>query len=53
MRNPRRDVAASRCAGGQLAGAPSAIADTPSVATLKSPRGRRIEQRPGFANAPE
>jgi EmrB/QacA subfamily drug resistance transporter len=27
IRNPRRDVAASRCAGGQLVGAPSAIAD--------------------------
>ena len=27
MRNPRRQVAASRCAGGQLAGAPSALAD--------------------------
>jgi EmrB/QacA subfamily drug resistance transporter len=29
IRNPRREVAASRCAGGQLAGAPSAIADAP------------------------
>jgi EmrB/QacA subfamily drug resistance transporter len=48
MRNPRRDVAASRCAGGQLAGAPSAIADTPSVATPKSPRGRRIHATSGL-----
>jgi EmrB/QacA subfamily drug resistance transporter len=43
MRNPRRDVAASRCAGGQLAGAPSAIADMPTAATPESPRGRRID----------
>jgi EmrB/QacA subfamily drug resistance transporter len=28
IRNPRRDVAASRCAGGQLVGAPSPVADT-------------------------
>jgi EmrB/QacA subfamily drug resistance transporter len=33
IRNPRRDVAASHCAGGQLAGAPSAIADGPGFAT--------------------
>jgi EmrB/QacA subfamily drug resistance transporter len=32
IRNPRRDVAASRCAGGQLAGAPSAIDDPAGVA---------------------
>jgi EmrB/QacA subfamily drug resistance transporter len=31
IRNPRRDVAAARCAGGQLAGAPSAIVDAPRV----------------------
>jgi hypothetical protein len=29
--NPRRQVAASRCAAGQLAGAPSAIGDVPAV----------------------
>jgi predicted MFS family arabinose efflux permease len=40
IRNPRRDVAASRCAGGQLVGAPSAVADAPGVAMPESPRVR-------------
>jgi hypothetical protein len=40
IRNPRRTVAASRCAGGQLVGAPSAIADARGVAALTSPRVR-------------
>jgi EmrB/QacA subfamily drug resistance transporter len=40
IRNPRRDVAAARCAAGQLAGAPSAIADAPGVAMPASPRVR-------------
>jgi hypothetical protein len=38
IRNPRREVAASRCAGGQLAGAPSAIADEPRLGAHVSPR---------------
>jgi EmrB/QacA subfamily drug resistance transporter len=33
IRNPRRNVAASRCPGGQLVGAPSAVADAPGVST--------------------
>jgi EmrB/QacA subfamily drug resistance transporter len=32
IRNPRREVAAARCAAGQLAGAPSAIAETSQTA---------------------
>jgi EmrB/QacA subfamily drug resistance transporter len=45
IRDPRREVAASRCAGGQLAGAPSAIADSPGVAVperVSSGRGARV-----------
>jgi predicted MFS family arabinose efflux permease len=33
---PRREVAASRCAGGQLVGAPSALADAPDAAMPES-----------------
>jgi hypothetical protein len=33
---PRREVAASRCAGGQLVGAPSAVADAPGAAMPES-----------------
>jgi EmrB/QacA subfamily drug resistance transporter len=36
IRNPRRGVRASSCAGGQLVGAPSAVADAPG-ATATSP----------------
>jgi predicted MFS family arabinose efflux permease len=45
IRKPRRDVAASRCAGGQLAGAPSPIADAPGVAMPESPRVRAPARR--------
>ena len=45
IRKPRRDVAASRCAGGQLVGAPSAIADAPDVAMPESPRVRAPARR--------
>jgi EmrB/QacA subfamily drug resistance transporter len=38
IRNPRRDVAASQCAAGQLAGAPSAIADALGVVMPESSR---------------
>ena len=34
--SPRREVAASRCAGGQLVGAPSAVADAPDSAMPES-----------------
>jgi hypothetical protein len=38
IRNPRRDVAASHCAAGQLTGAPSAIADALGVVMPESSR---------------
>jgi EmrB/QacA subfamily drug resistance transporter len=38
IRKPGREVAAARCAAGQLAGAPAAIADAPSVAAPEPPR---------------
>jgi EmrB/QacA subfamily drug resistance transporter len=40
IRNPRRDVAASRCAGGPLAGAPAALADAPGVPWLVERQSR-------------
>ena len=36
LRSRRRQVAASRCAGGQLVGAPSAVADAPDAAMPES-----------------
>jgi MFS family permease len=36
IRNQRRDVPASSCAGGQLVGARSAVADAPGVARVRS-----------------